>query len=37
MIGSLRSVVLDCRDPHALAGFYAELLGGEVAVEDDSW
>jgi catechol 2,3-dioxygenase-like lactoylglutathione lyase family enzyme len=37
MIGTLRSVVLDCRDPHRLAAFYAELLGGEVAAEDDTW
>lgn len=37
MIGSLRSIVLDCRDPRALAAFYAEVLGGEVAAEDDTW
>ncbi|MFJ5265864.1 VOC family protein [Streptomyces sp. NPDC088387] len=28
-------VVLDCPDPGALAGFYAEVLGGSVEVEDD--
>lgn len=27
MIGQLRTVVIDCPDPRALAGFYAELLG----------
>ncbi len=30
MIGSLRSVVLDAPDAHALATFYAELLGMEL-------
>jgi catechol 2,3-dioxygenase-like lactoylglutathione lyase family enzyme len=35
MIGQLRSVVLDTRDPKKLADFYAELLGGTVTVEDD--
>lgn len=37
MIGKLRSVVLDCRDPLALATFYAGVLGGTVAKEDDTW
>lgn len=37
MIGSLRSIVLDCRDPRALAAFYAEVFGGDVAAEDDTW
>jgi catechol 2,3-dioxygenase-like lactoylglutathione lyase family enzyme len=37
MIGKLRSVVLDTRDPARLADFYAELLGGEVEAEDDTW
>ena len=37
MIGQLRSVVLDCKDPRELAGFYAELLGGTVTVEEDDW
>ncbi|ORA28773.1 VOC family protein [Mycobacterium aquaticum] len=37
MIGTLRSMVLDCRDPRRLAAFYAELLGGEVAAQDDTW
>jgi catechol 2,3-dioxygenase-like lactoylglutathione lyase family enzyme len=37
MIGTLRSVVIDCRDPRRLADFYAEVLGGEPAPEDDTW
>ncbi|WDZ87326.1 VOC family protein [Micromonospora cathayae] len=40
MIGQLRSVVVDCPDPRALAAFYAELLGLSVAEEDsdgDDW
>jgi catechol-2,3-dioxygenase len=38
MIGQLRSVVLDCRQPRKLAGFYAELLGGTVTgEEEDDW
>ena len=37
MIGKLRSVVLDCRDPLALASFYAGVLGGTVEKEDDTW
>ena len=35
--GNSRSVVLDCRDPRALAAFYAELVGGDLAVDDDTW
>ncbi|SEO60248.1 hypothetical protein SAMN05216267_103257 [Actinacidiphila rubida] len=38
MIGTLSAVVLDCRDPQALAAFYAEVLGGEITVEEEgSW
>ena len=37
MIGKLRSVVVDCRDPTRLAAFYAELLGGTLTEEDNSW
>ncbi|MFF1448839.1 VOC family protein [Streptomyces sp. NPDC058274] len=33
----MRSVVLDCPDPRALADFYAGVLGGTVAAEDDTW
>lgn len=32
-----RSVVLDCLDPLALAGFYAEIAGGVPRAEDDDW
>jgi catechol-2,3-dioxygenase len=34
-IAELGAVVLDCPDPRALAGFYAEVLGGAVTVEGD--
>ncbi|WP_199485987.1 VOC family protein [Micromonospora haikouensis] len=40
MIGQLRSTVVDCPDPRALAAFYAELLGLPVAEGDsdgDEW
>jgi catechol-2,3-dioxygenase len=37
MIGTLRSVVVDCKDPRGLATFYAGLLGGTVDAEDDTW
>jgi catechol-2,3-dioxygenase len=37
MIGVLRSVVVDCRDPRALAGFYAAVLGGDLDTEDETW
>ncbi|HEV3213805.1 MAG TPA: VOC family protein [Acidimicrobiales bacterium] len=33
----LGSVSLDCDDPAALARFWAELLGGEVAFESDDF
>jgi catechol 2,3-dioxygenase-like lactoylglutathione lyase family enzyme len=39
-LAKLGVVVLDCPDPHALAGFYAEVLGGTPSVEtdgDDVW
>ncbi|BBC33711.1 Glyoxalase family protein [Streptomyces graminofaciens] len=34
-IAKLDVVVLDCPDPVALAGFYAEVLGGEVSDQGD--
>ncbi|MFI8235478.1 VOC family protein [Streptomyces sp. NPDC085900] len=34
-IAKLGAVVLDCPDPRALAGFYAELLGGTVEADGD--
>jgi catechol 2,3-dioxygenase-like lactoylglutathione lyase family enzyme len=38
MIGELRTVVIDCPDPRALARFYAELLGLPVTYDDeDEW
>jgi catechol 2,3-dioxygenase-like lactoylglutathione lyase family enzyme len=37
MIGTLRSVVIDCRDPRRLADFYAGLLGGVPVADDDTW
>jgi catechol-2,3-dioxygenase len=37
MIGKLRSVVLDCREPLKLATFYAGVLGGTLEEEDDTW
>jgi catechol 2,3-dioxygenase-like lactoylglutathione lyase family enzyme len=37
MIGHLESVVIDCPDPRALAGFYGELLGMHVVHDEDDW
>ncbi|MEZ0065704.1 hypothetical protein ABIA32_001704 [Streptacidiphilus sp. MAP12-20] len=37
MIGTLRAYALDCPDATALAGFYAELVGGKVVEEEDDW
>ncbi|MEU2658177.1 VOC family protein [Streptomyces sp. NPDC007325] len=34
MNGRLRCVVLDCPDAHELAGFYREVLGGEITAPD---
>ncbi|HEY8526265.1 MAG TPA: VOC family protein [Acidimicrobiales bacterium] len=36
-LATLRSVVLDCPDPRALAGFYRQLLGGEITKDEDDW
>ncbi|MET9379936.1 VOC family protein [Streptomyces sp. NPDC002928] len=35
-LAKLDVVVLDCSDPRALAGFYAEVLGGTVE-ENEDW
>lgn len=35
-VAALGSVVLDCPDPLALAGFYAAVLGGKVE-EQEGW
>ncbi|MEH1102930.1 VOC family protein [Micromonospora sp. CPCC 205561] len=39
MIGKLRTVVIDCPDPRALAAFYSELLGLDVDADasDEGW
>jgi predicted enzyme related to lactoylglutathione lyase len=34
---TLRSIVFDCPDPSALAGFYANLLDGRVDSSDPEW
>ncbi|GAA2950392.1 VOC family protein [Kitasatospora cinereorecta] len=34
---SVGAVVLDCPDPVALAGFYAELLGGTIEDDGEGW
>jgi catechol 2,3-dioxygenase-like lactoylglutathione lyase family enzyme len=36
-VARLRSVVLDCPDPRALAEFYARVAGGTPRAEDDDW
>jgi len=37
MIGRLEKTVLDCPDPRALAGFYAEVLGMQVLEDEADW
>ncbi|MFJ2831650.1 VOC family protein [Streptomyces sp. NPDC087263] len=36
-VARLRSVVLDCPDPRALAEFYARVVGGTPQGGDDDW
>lgn len=36
-VARFRSTVLDCPDPHALAAFYAGVLGGTPRSADDDW
>ncbi len=36
-IARMRSVVIDCPDPKALAGFYSVLLGWEITSVEDDW
>lgn len=36
-IARMRSVVLDCPDPKALADFYAALVGWDVIDDDGDW
>ncbi|MCV7281802.1 VOC family protein [Mycolicibacterium flavescens] len=37
MIGELRTVVLDARDPRELGRFYAAVIGGDLDDADDTW
>jgi catechol 2,3-dioxygenase-like lactoylglutathione lyase family enzyme len=37
LIGRLEKTVLDCPDPQALAGFYAQLLGMRLNEDDGDW
>jgi catechol 2,3-dioxygenase-like lactoylglutathione lyase family enzyme len=37
MIGRLHHVVLDCREPAALATFYSRLLGQPITYRSDDW
>ncbi len=36
-LAGMRSVVLDCPDPRALAEFYQGVVGGDVAFDQDDW
>ncbi|WP_326697868.1 VOC family protein [Streptomyces sp. NBC_01754] len=36
-VAALGTVVLDCPDPVALAGFYAEVLGGTIEDDGQGW
>lgn len=36
-IGRLRTAVIDCADPAALARFWAEVLGAEIAFAGAEW
>jgi catechol-2,3-dioxygenase len=36
-LARMRSVVLDCPAPKALAEFYHAVLGGEVTFVEDEW
>ena len=37
MIGRLRSVVVDGKDPKGVAAFHSGLLGGTVDADGDTW
>ncbi|AWB91145.1 VOC family protein [Aeromicrobium chenweiae] len=37
VIGAVRSIVLECRDPEPLAVFWSQVLGHEIAQRDDDW
>ena len=36
-VARMRSVVLDCPEPRALAEFYRGVIGGEITFADDDW
>ena len=36
-IARMRTVVIDCPDPGALAEFYRQLVGGEISSATDDW
>jgi len=36
-VATLNTVVLDCPDPTALAGFYAGILGGDLRPDGADW
>jgi len=36
-LARMRSVVLDCPDPQALAEFYRGVIGGQITFADDDW
>lgn len=37
MIGRIDEVVFDCTEPAVLAQFWAQVLGGQPVMRDDSW
>lgn len=37
MIGNLRTIVVDCREPSKLAAFYSGVLGGTLHEQDETW
>ena len=37
VVSSIIGIALDCRDPNALADFYARLLGLEKAISSGDW
>ncbi|RDH76969.1 VOC family protein [Mycolicibacterium moriokaense] len=37
MIGKIRAVVLDTKDPLKLANFYGGLIGGSIEEADETW
>lgn len=37
LVSDIIGIALDCRDPDALADFYAELLGLEKTISNEQW